>query len=117
MPRYVYDAESPPVWTPLEQVARICALDPELPTLDLGDFMYMAVMLAPGLPSIHLYKHYETRRYLSLDEAGHTYAYVYDEPFDITAEYVLLPDLCSAVRHVLALDGRRVVSRTWLSAM
>ena len=67
----------PPAWVePLEAVARAVAGDPLYPFFDTDDFMIMARLLRRPRPSIVLYKHYYTRRYLNLDDAGHAYRYI-----------------------------------------
>ena len=68
------------VWAPLESVARISRLSDELPSFHAAEFMYMgAVQHERDGPTIHLYKHRDTRRYLNLDDAGRAYAYRYRE--------------------------------------
>lgn len=103
MAYYVLDAETLPVWAPLEQVARISAIDPGLPAIEPRDFMYMAQMRARGRPPIHLYKHIETRRYLNLDDGGHAYVYVQEERDDDLGRYEPMPGLCAAICRVLLL--------------
>lgn len=68
-----------PSWkSPLEMVERaICGSD-RLPSdafFDVGDFMIMARLVRSGRPDIQMYKHIHTRRYISVDDAGHTYRY------------------------------------------
>jgi hypothetical protein len=64
-------------WAPLEAVARAIAHEHYYRFFDLSDFMLMAkVVRRNSRPDIFLYKHYYTRRYLNLDEAGHAYRYV-----------------------------------------
>ena len=71
-----YDHRGEPDWAPLEKVARVARRSRELPPFHEGEFMYMAcVRNTRQRVAIHLYKHYDTRRYLNLDEAGHAYAY------------------------------------------
>jgi hypothetical protein len=72
----IFDPPDEPVWDPLERFARLVRQMPEVPQLHLGEFMYMVAVRNKRLGiRIHLYKHVFTRRYLSLDEAGHAYAY------------------------------------------
>jgi hypothetical protein len=60
----------------VEAVARLVRSRPELPAFHEGEFMYMATVVRPRQDvRIHLYKHYDTRRYLNLDDGGHAYAY------------------------------------------
>ena len=42
---------------------------------DLDDFMIMTRLIRSPRPSIVLYKHRHTRRYINLDDAGHAYRY------------------------------------------
>lgn len=70
------DYESEPVWFPLEQVARLSRLSDRMPAFHPGEFMYMArVFNRRKRLDIYLYKHYDTRRYINLDAAGHAYEY------------------------------------------
>lgn len=102
---YLMDIESEPEWGPLERVAELVATTP-WPTLDPDDFMYMHRVVAEDDDhTIHLYKARDTRRYINLDEAGHAYVYAGEMPgvpigLDTPCEYLPLPDLESAVRHV-----------------
>lgn len=65
-----------PAWGPLEAVARLARGRPDLPSFHEGEFMFMAtVRNSRKKLAIHLYKHYDTRRYLNLDDAGNAYAY------------------------------------------
>ncbi len=71
------DTISGPEWRPLEALAAMVWQRPELPQFHPGEFMCMfAVRSKRQRVTIHLYKHRDTRRYLNLDDAGHTYAYV-----------------------------------------
>lgn len=47
---------------------------------DLDDFMIMVSLVRPPRPSIVLYKHCYTRRYINLDDAGHAYRYFPSKP-------------------------------------
>jgi hypothetical protein len=79
------DLDGDAVWAPLEAVARVSRMSPDLPSFHEGEFIYMcAVRNARKHLTIHLYKHVDTRKYLNLDEAGHAYAYRYrkDDPHD-----------------------------------
>jgi hypothetical protein len=74
------DIDADPAWEPLAAVARVARASSELPSFHEGEFMYMtAVRNAGKRLTIHLYKHIDTRKYLNLDDAGHAYAYRYNE--------------------------------------
>ena len=62
---------------PLECVARALVDSPinSDQFFDLGDFMIMSRLLRSPRPDIVLYKHIHTRRYINVDDAGHTYRY------------------------------------------
>jgi hypothetical protein len=68
-----------PVWAPLQRVCALSAGHPHLPRVDAHEFMYMGRLITSGRGAIHLYKHVDTRRYLSLDEMGHSYRVVKTE--------------------------------------
>ena len=75
-----------PEWGPLEAVARLSRMTPELPSFHPGEFMYMyRVDNRRKRLRIHLYKHIDTRRYLNLDDAGHAYEYCgsVSDPIDV----------------------------------
>lgn len=74
-----------PDWRPLEAFARA------VPAIVPGEFMWMGVDLADGR-AVHLYKHGATRRYISLDDAGHAYRST-GEPLATAAEAVALLEL------------------------
>src|SRR5262249_9062708 len=64
------------VWAPLEAVALDSLTSDALYPFHEGEFMYMAlVRSARKRLTIHLYKHFDTRLYLNLDDAGNAYAY------------------------------------------
>src|SRR5262245_49485767 len=65
-----------PCWGPLERVAELTIVSPALPVIDPGHFMYMARLESSGQPDLNLYKHFYTRYYLNLDDAGHAYVFV-----------------------------------------
>jgi hypothetical protein len=73
MPHYHLEVEALPEWAPLERLARVTRQSLDLPTLRCEEFMYMGRLAATGRPSIHMYKHIDTRRYLHLDTAGHAF--------------------------------------------
>jgi hypothetical protein len=88
---------------PLNGVARLLAGHPRARFFDARDFMIMDGYLRRSRPTLVLYKHYYTRRYLNLDEQGHAYRYV--APRDVSAtswngRYVLHADLFAAVDHL-----------------
>jgi hypothetical protein len=65
-----------PDWRPLVAVARLSRSTDAYPSIDEGEFMYVARADSRDGPlQIHLYKHVDTRRYLNLDDAGHAYRY------------------------------------------
>ena len=73
---YLRDIDEPD-WAPLCRLAELLRSEAcDLPTIEPDDFMYMARIYAKGHPDIHLYKHYDTRCYLNLDDEGHAYEYV-----------------------------------------
>ena len=83
---YEFPAADEPIdpswWAPLEAVARVAQADPRYRFFEIGDFMLMGKLVRrPRRPDILEYKHYFTRRYLHLDQAGH--AYLYCPPKDI----------------------------------
>jgi hypothetical protein len=69
--RYFYKHVDEPCWGPLERVAELTIVSSDLPVIDPGHFMYMARLESAGRPDLNLYKHYYTRWYLNLDDAGH----------------------------------------------
>ena len=105
--RYFYKHVDEPCWGPLERVAELTLVSPELPVIDPGHFMYMARLESPGQPDLNLYKHYYTRFYLNLDDAGHAYAFVGPgrrrkgaPPFSDAGMYDALPDLLTALERL-----------------
>ena len=77
---------------PLEQFAGVTGLD-------VDDFMFMGTATV-GTVVVSLFKHYDTRRYLNLDSAGHAYRYEYDS--GETGTYLPLPSALDAVAWVLS---------------
>ncbi|MDZ7678224.1 MAG: hypothetical protein U5K29_06710 [Acidimicrobiales bacterium] len=73
--RTTWDDVDTAEWEPLERVALLARKSPDLPSFHPGEFMYMLRLSAPRRRHIHLYKHYDTRRYLNLDDGGHAYEY------------------------------------------
>jgi hypothetical protein len=66
-----------PLWAPLEGVALVARSRADLPSFHEGEFMYMATLFsAPDDLRLHLYKHFDTRRYLNLDVEGRAYAHL-----------------------------------------
>ncbi len=74
------------VWAPLETFAR------QHQEINCCDFMYMGMS-----GQIYLYKHYDTRRYLNLDERGNCYAYVVSSPHDQAYPSITAAE---AIRHL-----------------
>lgn len=67
----------PSWWAPLEAVGRVIADDPRHRFFDVADFMLMAKLKRrTPQPDLLLYKHFFTRHYLNLDDAGNAYRYV-----------------------------------------
>jgi hypothetical protein len=65
------------VWTPLQHVATKTAKRRDLPTIDPAEFMYMGHLRSrDGEPDLHLYKHYNRRRYLNIDDQLRFFAFV-----------------------------------------
>jgi hypothetical protein len=93
------------MWGPLEAVARLSRVGPDLPPFHPGEFMYMGrvdAMRKRGL-RIHLYKHRDTRCYLNLDDGGHAYAYCGSNGGEnpvFGGRYRLLPNLFEAVERL-----------------
>jgi hypothetical protein len=88
---------------PLEAVTRLVAGNPRFPFFDPADFMIMNLVLRRPRPTLFLYKHYSTRRYLNLDDAGHAYRYI--PPKDIyhathDSRYVAHRDFRTAMDHL-----------------
>src|SRR5262245_9688507 len=79
------------VWTPLGEVAARTAKRRDVPTIEPAEFMYMGHLRSPdGEPDLHLYKHYNTRRYLNIDDRLRFFAFVVsddDKPFFETDVY------------------------------
>ena len=104
MHTYFFKDIDEPCWEPLERVAELTVVSPDLPVIDPGHFMYMARLESPGQPDLNLYKHYYTRRYLNLDDAGHAYVFAGEspasrrrQPFEDAGRYEPLPDLLTAL--------------------
>lgn len=73
-------------WAPLERLARLTRESESLDSIAACEFMFMTrVGRRRPRPSIYLYKHIFTRRYLNLDAAGHAYRYI--GPRDIMSDY------------------------------
>lgn len=107
MPPYTLEVPRSPAWAPLEQLARVCDSDPALPSFEARDLMCMARLVAVGRPTIHLYKHVESRQYLCIDAQGHAVSARWLEGDMVDARP--LPDLSRALEGVLAPQspGRR----------
>ena len=67
--------ECGPWCAPLHMVERIVGAHPDGCYFDVDHFMICGSLLRRERPDIFLYKHSFTRRYLNVDEAGHTYRY------------------------------------------
>jgi len=83
-----------PDWGPLQAIAQRTAQRADLPTIEVGDFMWMCEMASAddGAP-LHLYKHIESRRYLNIDTDLRMYAYVDtldDDDFDVPADQLVV---------------------------
>jgi hypothetical protein len=82
MKYYVYrhlDVDRP-AWTALEQVATRTTKRRDLPTIHPAEFIYMGHLQSrEGEPDLHLYKHYDTRRYLNIDEQLRFFAFLFGE--------------------------------------
>jgi hypothetical protein len=64
-----------PWCAPLHMVERVVGAHPDGRHFDVDDFMICGKLLRRRPPDIFLYKHGVTRRYLNVDDAGHTYRY------------------------------------------
>lgn len=65
--------ECGPWCEPLHMVERVVGAHPDGRYFDVDHFMICGKLLRRGRPDVFLYKHGFTRRYLNVDEAGHTY--------------------------------------------
>jgi len=63
-------------WRPLEQFAAIVADRADLPPVEPDDFLYCAVATRDDLPTLHVYRHLITQKYLSIDASGGLWRYV-----------------------------------------
>jgi hypothetical protein len=61
---------------PIQTFMRVMPVNAYSRFFDVDDFMIMARKVRSGRPSIVLYKHRHTRRYLNLDADGRTYRYL-----------------------------------------
>jgi hypothetical protein len=61
---------------PLDAITRVIVGNRQFDFYDPADFMIMCQVLRRPRATLVLYKHYYTRRYLNLDEAGHAYRYI-----------------------------------------
>jgi hypothetical protein len=105
--RYFYKHVDGPCWGPLEQVAELTIVSPDLPVIDPAHFMYTARLEAAGRPDLNLYKHFYTRCYLNLDDVGHAYVFIGPArrpkgapPFSDAGLYDALPDLLTALEQL-----------------
>jgi hypothetical protein len=81
VPRLIAPPDAHPIdpgwWAPLEAVARVSAGQPHYAFFDPADFMLMGrIVRRSPRADLLLYKHWYTRRYLNLDQAGHAYRFV-----------------------------------------
>jgi hypothetical protein len=83
-----------PDWGPLQAIAQRTAQRADVPTIEVGDFMWMCEMAsADGGAPLHLYKHIDSRRYLNIDTDLRMYAYVDDlddDAFDVPADRLVV---------------------------
>ena len=88
------------VWRPLEVFAARMAERDGLPEVDPDDFVYEARTWRRGLPDLHSYRHFATRRFLHLDPEGIPFRYagpgagpggyaIFDDPADALASVEL----------------------------
>jgi hypothetical protein len=102
--KYVFpDPDQPlnPSWrAPLEAIARAVAGKWKYQFFDLGDFMIMLRVVRPPRPSLVLYKHRYTRRYLNLDDAAHAYRYIESKDPSGSGRYLAHRDLTDALDHL-----------------
>ncbi|MDP9092652.1 MAG: hypothetical protein M3N95_06835 [Actinomycetota bacterium] len=65
------------MWRPIERVALLERQGRGPRSINETKFMFLGTALDPTSEvAIHLYKHYDTRRHLNLDDAGRAYARV-----------------------------------------
>lgn len=96
------EADGPldPEWfQPLYDLFPSIPAEGSLKYFDPNDFMVMGRIVRPPRPSITLYKHRYTRRYLNLDASGQAYRY-FAPPLasDRPGQYLPHDDLISALR-------------------
>jgi hypothetical protein len=87
-------------FAPLEAVARLIEGNPRFRFFDLGDFMVMARLVQPPMPTLLIYKHRITRRYLRLDESGRAYANIASPPDSHGSPDVRARDLARALDEI-----------------
>lgn len=89
---------APEWWQPLERI--LAHIPPERPYsfFDPEDLMVMGRVVRPPRPTITLYKHVHTRRYLNLDRTGQAYRYAAPADLAKPARYLRLPDLEAGLR-------------------
>jgi hypothetical protein len=82
------DGQLDPSWTtPLEMVHRALLGSAHMLSDEFftpSDFMIMSRIVRTGRPDIQLYKHIYTRRYINVDQSGHTYRYL--PPRDLSSK-------------------------------
>jgi hypothetical protein len=105
------------VWTPLHAVAAKTAKRCDVPTIEPAEFMYMGHLRScDGEPDLHLYKHYDTRRYLNIDDRLRFFAFVIGDDdkafFETDVYYWRLRSLREAVERLeLHTISRRAADR------
>ena len=101
---------APEWWAPLAGVVESVAGVDRHRFLDIDDFMLMARIRRSPRPSITLYKHVYTRRYVNLDASGQAYRYI--APRELTSSnhgrYVRCRSLDDA------LDSLRLWELPWM---
>ena len=103
---------APEWWAPLQEVVQSVAGVERHRFLAIEDFMMMARIRRSPRPSITLYKHVFTRRYLNVDASGQTYRY-------IARRDPLSPSMGRYVRSRSlddALDSLRLWELPWMKA-
>ncbi len=99
LPFWLQDGESDfdqTRWVPLETISALLELSPRATTIDPDDYMYVANFNRRGLPRLHVYRHYDTGRSLSLDDDLHAWSYRPGAPGAVDG-YVLLTSLADAI--------------------
>jgi hypothetical protein len=61
-------------WEPLERL--VCVATTAGQRVEVDEFMAMGPVELPDGTTVHRYKHVDTRQYLNLNGAGHSYRYL-----------------------------------------